>query len=84
MITEIYTLSKMYITTKTRINFTQDILDSITHGGAAWCDPNIWSDMEYDFNYELEAWWQDIYDDMMEEKKDELLESGDYYEEKED
>ena len=64
--------------------FTQDILDSITHGGAAWCDPNIWSDMEYDFNYELEAWWQDIYDDMMEEKKDELLESGDYYEEKED
>ena len=57
-----------------------DIIDCITGGGDAWCDPNIWSELEYEFNYNLEAWWQDIYDDMMEEKKDELLESGDYYE----
>ena len=64
--------------------FTQDILDSITSGGESWCDPNIWSDMEYDFNYELEAWWQDIYDELFEEKKEELIDSGDYYEEKED
>ena len=63
--------------------FTQDILDSITHGGSAWCDPNIWADMEYDFNYELEAWWQDIYDEFWEQYKEELLEEG-YYEEKED
>ena len=35
--------------------FTQDILDSITSGGSSWVDPNIWSEMEYDFNYELEA-----------------------------
>ena len=64
--------------------FATDIIDAITCGQDAWCDPNIWSELEYEFNYELEAWWQDIYDDMMEEKKDELLESGDYYEEKED
>jgi hypothetical protein len=64
--------------------FTQDILDSITNGGSTWVDPSIWSELEYEFNYELEAWWQDIYDEMMEEKKDELLDSGDYYEEKED
>ena len=61
--------------------FTQDILDSITHGGAAWCDPNIWSDMEYDFNYELEQWWQDIYDELYEQKKEELLDTEEYYEE---
>ena len=61
--------------------FTQDILDSITHGGAAWCDPNIWSDMEYDFNYELEAWWQDVYDELYEQKKEELLDTEEYYEE---
>ena len=61
--------------------FTQDILDSITSGGSSWVDPNIWSDMEYDFNYELEAWWTDIYDELFEEKKEELLDTEEYYEE---
>ena len=63
--------------------FTQDILDCITSGGLSWVDPNIWSDMEYDFNYELEAWWTDIYDELFEEKKEELLDTGEYYEEEE-
>ena len=44
----------------------------------------MWSDMEYDFNYELEQWWQDVYEELFDEKKEELLDSGDYYEEKED
>jgi len=64
--------------------FADDIIDALTSGQDAWCDPNIWSELEYEFNYNLEAWWQDVYDEMIEEKKDELLESGDYYEEKED
>ena len=64
--------------------FTQDVLDSITSGGSSWVDPNIWSDMEYDFNYELEAWWTDIYDELFEQYKEELLDEGDYYEEKEE
>ena len=64
--------------------FTQDVLDSITSGGESWVDPNIWSDMEYDFNYELEVWWQDIYDEFWEQYKEELLDSGEYYLEKED
>ena len=64
--------------------FATDLLDSITSGGAAWCDPSIWSDLEYEFNYELEQWWTDIYDELFEEKKEELLDSGDYYIEKED
>ncbi len=58
--------------------FADDIIDCITSGGDAWCDPNIWSELEYEFNYNLEAWWQEIYDDMMEEKKDELIDSGEY------
>ena len=41
----------------------------------------MWSDMEYDFNYELEQWWPDIYEEKFNDKKDELLDSGDYYEE---
>ena len=41
--------------------------------------------MEYDFNYDLEAWWTDIYDELFEQYKEELLDEGDYYlEEKED
>jgi hypothetical protein len=64
--------------------FTEDILNSITYGGEAWVDPNIWSELEYDFEYELGSWWTDIYDELFEDKKDELLESGEYYEEKEE
>ena len=33
---------------------------------------------------ELEQWWTDVYDELYEEKKEELLDSGDYYIEKED
>ena len=40
--------------------FAEDIINSITHGGSAWVDPSIWSELEYEFNYELESWWQDI------------------------
>ena len=40
--------------------------------------------MEWDFNHRLEEWWQDVYDELYNEKKDELIDSGDYYEEKED
>ena len=64
--------------------FSEDILNSIVHGGEAWVDPNIWSDLEYEFNYELESWWRDEYDELYDELKEELLDSGDYYEEKED
>jgi len=40
--------------------------------------------MEYEFNYELEHWWTDVYMELFDEMKGELLDSGDYYEEKED
>ena len=40
--------------------------------------------MEYDFNYELEQWWQDIYEEFWDQYEEELLDSGDYYYEKED
>ena len=37
--------------------------------------------MEYDFNYELEQWWPDVYEEKFSDMRDELLDSGDYYEE---
>jgi len=59
-------------------------LDELTSGSDVWVEPHLWDDMEYEFNYELEQWWQDVYQELFDEKKDELLDSGDYYEEKEE
>ena len=61
--------------------FAEDIINSITHGGSAWVDPNIWSELEYDFNDAVSEWWSDIYDEFWDQYKEELLEEGDYYEE---
>ena len=57
-------------------------IDELTSGGDVWVEPHLWSDMEYDFNYELEHWWEDIYMEHWDEIKTELLDSGDYYESK--
>ncbi len=59
-------------------------VEELSSGCDVWVDPNIWSDMEYDFNYELENWYSDFFIDKMDEARGELLDSGDYYEEKED
>ncbi len=59
-------------------------IEELTSGTNVWVDPCLWDGMEYDFNYELEAWWQDIYQEYWDQYREELLDSGDYYEEKED
>ena len=57
-------------------------IDELTSGGEVWVEPHVWDDMEYEFNHELEQWWTDVYEDKFNDKKDELLDSGDYYEDK--
>ena len=64
--------------------WSERAIEEMTSGGEVWIEAHMWHDMEYDFNYELEAWWQDVYEELFDEKKEELLDSGDYYEEKED
>ena len=59
-------------------------IEELTSGGDVWISPDIWSDMEYDFNYNLEAWWPDIYEEKFNDKKDELLDSGEYTENEHD
>jgi hypothetical protein len=59
-------------------------IEELTSGGDVWISPDLWSDMEYDFNYNLEAWWPDIYEEMFKDKKDELLDSGEYTENEHD
>ena len=58
--------------------WSEQIIDTLTNGGDVWCDPNIWDDIEYDFNYELESWYRDYYNDKMAEAEDELLDTGEY------
>ena len=59
-------------------------LDELVSGASVWIENHLWSDMEYDFNHALQEWWQDVYEELSDQKKDELLDSGDYYEEKKD
>ena len=64
--------------------WSEQPIEQLTSGSKVWVEPHVWSDMEYEFNHALEDWWQDIYEDLFNDKKDELLDSGDYYEDEED
>ena len=59
--------------------WSEQAIEQLTSGDKVWVEPHVWSDMEYDFNYELEQWWTDIYEDKFNDKKDELLDSEEYY-----
>ena len=65
-------------------NWSSKAIDELTSGSDVWVEPHLWDDMEYEFNYALEEWWQDVYQELWDEAKCELLDSGDYYEEKKD
>ena len=64
--------------------WSERAISEMTSGGGVWVEPHLWNDMEYDFNHELEQWWTDVYEDLFNDKKDELIDSGDYYEDKEE
>ena len=64
--------------------WSEQVIGELTSGSDAWVAPEVWEDMEYEFNHELEQWWQDVYEDKFNDKKDELLDSEDYYEENEE
>ena len=58
--------------------WSERAVEELTHGSNVWVDPCLWSDMEYDFNNELESWWPDVYEELLDQKKEELLDSGEY------
>jgi len=62
--------------------WSEEAIEGLTDGQNVWIESHIWDDMEWEFNHALEQWWQDVYEDKFNDKKDELLDSGDYYEEK--
>ena len=63
--------------------WSEQTIGELTSGSDVWIAPEVWEDMEYEFNHELEQWWQDVYEEKFNDKKDELLDSEDYYEDKE-
>ena len=63
--------------------WSEEAIQQLTSGGDVYIEPHIWDDMEWEFNHELEQWWSDVYDDKFNDKKDELIDSGDYYEDEE-
>jgi hypothetical protein len=60
------------------MEWSEKAIDELTSGSDVWVAPEIWEDMEFEFNNELEQWWTDVYEDEFNDKKDELLDSGDY------
>ena len=65
-------------------DWSEKALEELVNGSNVWIENHIWDSMEWDFNAELEQWWQEVYEELFDEKKEELLDSGDYYIEKED
>ena len=63
--------------------WSEQAIEELANGGNVYIESHIWDDMEWEFNHELEQWWSDVYEDKFNDKKDELLDSGDYYEDEE-
>ena len=59
--------------------WSEQAIEEMVNGGEVFIESHVWDDMEYDFNHELEQWWQDVYEELFNDKKDEVLDSGDYY-----
>ena len=60
--------------------FSEQAVEALADGNTVWVADHLWDDMEFEFNHELEQWWTDVYEDKFNDKKDELIDSGDYYE----
>ncbi len=60
-------------------DWSEKTLEELVNGSNVWVENHIWDSMEWDFNAETEQWWQDVYEELFDEKKEELLDSGDYY-----
>jgi|TARA_R100001463_G_scaffold1338_1_gene5889 hypothetical protein len=63
------------------VEFSERAIDTLCNGRDVWIADHVWDELEYDFNYELEQWWSDVYEDLHSEKVDELIDIGYEYDE---
>ena len=61
--------------------FAERALDTLCQGGDVWIADHVWDEMEDDFECALEEWWSDLYEDLHQDKVDELINNGYKYEE---
>ena len=54
-------------------DWSEKALEELVNGTNVWIENHIWDSMEWDFNAELEQWRQDVYEELSDEKKEELL-----------
>jgi hypothetical protein len=61
--------------------FAERAIDTLCQGGDVWIADHVWDEMEDDFECALQEWWSDLYDDLHQDKVDELVDEGYEYEE---
>jgi len=60
-------------------HFCETIKEVLITGGNVWCDPSLWDDIEAEFYYTLEDWYDyDYFNDKKSEMKERLLSTGNY------
>ena len=60
------------------VEFMERALESLRYGGSVWIDSYIAEDMEYDIAEAFTYAYEDEYEGLFENMKDELLNNGDY------
>jgi hypothetical protein len=61
--------------------FAERAIDTLCQGGDVWIADHVWDEMEDDFECALQEWWSDLYEDLHQDKVDELVDEGYEYEE---
>ena len=61
--------------------FADRILDSLCNYQNVWVADHVWDEIEDDFDCVLAEWWSNVYDDLHDNKVDELVDDGYKYEE---
>lgn len=63
------------------VEFAERAIDTLCQGGDVWIADHVWDEMEDDFEYALEEWWSDLYEDLHQDKVEEIISDGYEYEE---
>ena len=61
--------------------FAERALDTLCQGGDVWIADHVWDEIEDDFDCAMVEWWSDVYDDLHEDKVNEVINEGYEYEE---
>ena len=59
-------------------------LEALRHGGSVWIDPYLAEEMQYDISEAFTYAYQDEYEELFDNMRDELLHTGDYEDYKEE